>query len=303
MVFKKAVYLLIAILGFTKLQAQQESVPLPEAAKAPVLVKRHPFIDTLTTDSLYKEVLNRLSPKMNATPLPKVTEKFSPFEHKAYKRYSIGKFWFFVISLIILVVFVYYRDIFTKQLINRVKGLYSRYYFNELLSDTTASLATGSLWAVILFVLIFAQYMVVGLSYMKYHKLANNINFYIALIMAVALWKVVLLVVQRLQSFVIDGQDMLRAQWQRQISIDLVYFLLLFPFISLAYYNSSKMQGINVGQLCFAGFVLWLVVRTLTAFVGMIRDGAVSFKFILYFCAFEILPHGILFSALYRAYI
>lgn len=302
MVFKRAVYLLIAVLCLIKLQAQE--TPLPEqGVNSPVLVKRHPFIDTLTTDSLYRQVLNRCSPKMNATPLPKVTEKFSPFEHKAYKRYSIGKFWFFVVSLLILVVFVYYRNIFTKQLINRVKGLYSRYYFNELLSDTGTSLATGSLWAVILFILIFAQYMVVGLSYMKYHKLANNINFYVVLIVVVALWKLVLLVVQRLQSFVIDGQDMLKAQWQRQISIDLIYFLLIFPLLNLVYYNSSKMQGIAVGQLCFAGFILWLVLRTLAAFVGMIRDGAVSFKFILYFCAFEILPHGILFSALYRAYI
>lgn len=290
--------------GLNSVQAENDSnQTAAQQFVAPVFVKRHAFVDSLLTDSLYSVLKQKMHPTLNNAALPKVVDKFSPFEHPAFRRYSIGKFWFFLISVIIVIVFVYYRNIFAKQFLNRVRGLYSRYYFNELISDTGTTLNNGSIWAVVLFVMIFGQFSVVCLSYLKYIKLANNINFYILIIIFISIWKILLLVIQRLQSCVLDGTEVLKSQWQRQISVDLVVFLILFPFLNFVYFNSSKIAVLDIGKICFGMFAGWLLIRTIWALWGMIGDRSINFKFILYFCTFEILPHGILLSALYRAYI
>lgn len=260
---------------------------------------RHPFVDSMLTDSLFRELKKPFLIKPPSEILPKKFDPYDPFIHKAYYRIGQGKFWFFVISLIVLALFIYYRLGFPKQFSLRFNSLFSQYYFQELISDLSLTFTSGSLLAMSVSMLVMSQLAVLMVIYSKLVYL-NNVLFFILVVFLISGWKIILYLGQLLYAGVLQTGGVLRNMMQRQVSFDFWFAIIIFPVLNLVYYNSGKLQGFPVSELLIGTALSWIVSRMIFQLVGLIREKSFSFNTILYFCALEILPHIVIVAALLR---
>jgi hypothetical protein len=280
---------------------QDADSTLADSAQATMRPGRIPFIDSLRSDSL-REVL--AAPFKLKTPIAKVgkiKDPFDPFNKEIFVRHGLGKFWFFVVSMLVLGLILYFRSAFPNQLVLRIRSLFNGYYFRELISEFGISFTSGSVVAGVISTLVLAQTVVVIVVFSGYVNL-NSIIFYLLVVVVVVLWKVFLLFAQRLQAYVLDLSEVSRNQTQRQINIDFGVAMLLFPFVTLAYFNASKLAGVDVALIMVVMVTVWFTLRVILEFMGLFRESGFSLSGILYFCGFEILPHAVLLTALFRMY-
>lgn len=291
--------------GFVKgqgsLPSDSAKVSLPDSLTPAVFRKYIPFVDSLLTDSLKSILYSRIVFK----PIPKYQGKkrdpFDPYNHENYLRKGLGKFWFFIVAMLILALVVYFRNAFPNQLALRLRSLVNGYYFRELISEFGISFTSGSVVAAVISTLVMAQAIVVIVVYGGYVNL-NSLVFYFVVVLAVVLWKVFLYLVQRLQAYILGLYEVSRNQTQRQINIDFGISLVLFPLLLVAYFNSSRFSQLDVGLIISVAITIWFSLRIILEFTGVFREIGFSLSGILYFCGFEILPHAILLTALFRIY-
>jgi hypothetical protein len=256
------------------------------------------FIDSLKNDSLKKILVSRFSIKVNKTVVPKVSDPFDPFAHQAFYRVGQAKFWFFLISLLSLGLFLYYRAAFPKQFFQRYRGVFNNYYFNELIADRSLSFTSGSLVCILVSTFVMAQTGLLIAVYSQFLQL-NSLIFFVVMLVAVSVWKLVLYFSQRLQSFVFSSVDVSRALLQKQISVDFWVSMVIFPLINIIYYNPNRLKDYNMSQYLLLMVLAWFILKMLVQLFYLFRENNYSFTNILYFCALEVLPHAILTKTLF----
>lgn len=230
-----------------------------------------------------------------------MVDPYDPYNHENYVRKGLGKFWFFFVTLLIAGLILYFRNAFPSQLALRIRSLFNGYYFRELISEFGISFTSGSVVAAIISTLIMAQAFVVVVVYSGYVNL-NSLIFYIIVVLMVVIWKVLLYWLQRLQAYVLDLWEVSRNQTQRQINIDFGISMLLFPLLLVAYFNASRLAAWDMGLVVSTAITMWFALRIILEFIGLFRETGFSLSGILYFCGFEILPHAVLLTALFRIY-
>ncbi|MCC7297226.1 MAG: DUF4271 domain-containing protein [Bacteroidia bacterium] len=259
------------------------------------------FVDSLVTDSLRSILRERFIIHVPQKYSGKKYDPFDPYNQEIYVRRGLGKFWFFLISLGVIGLVLYFRSAFPNQLVLRVRSLFNGYYFRELISEFGISFTSGSVVAAVISTLILAQAIVVIVVYSGYVNL-NTLIFYVLVVLLVVIWKALLYFVQRLQAYVLDLGEVSRNQTQRQINIDFGIGLILFPLIVLSYFNSSRLANVDVALVMVIAVTVWFSLRLILEFMGLFRESGFSLSGILYFCGFEILPNALLLTALFRLY-
>jgi hypothetical protein len=259
------------------------------------------FVDSLVTDSLRSILRERFIIHVPQKYSGKKYDPFDPYNQEIYVRRGLGKFWFFLISLGVIGLVLYFRNAFPNQLVLRVRSLFNGYYFRELISEFGISFTSGSVVAAVISTLILAQAIVVIVVYSGYVNL-NTLIFYVLVVLLVVIWKALLYFVQRLQAYVLDLGEVSRNQTQRQINIDFGIGLILFPLIVLSYFNSSRLANVDVALFMVIAVTVWFSLRLILEFMGLFRESGFSLSGILYFCGFEILPNALLLTALFRLY-
>ena len=78
-------------------------------------------------------------------------DPFDPYNNQVFYRHGQGKFWFFGLGMILLVVIMYFRAAYPKQFELRIKGIFNGYYFNELVNDRTVTQYSGGAGVVFVF--------------------------------------------------------------------------------------------------------------------------------------------------------
>lgn len=277
-----------------------DSFTLDTSSRAGFL-KALPFVDSMVTDTLREILYNRFEIRVPEKKIGRVTDPFDPYNHETFVRRGLGKFWFFVISMVVLGLILYFRNAFPNQLLLRLRSLFNGYYFRELITEFGISFTSGSVVAGIISTMVLAQAVLVMVVYSGFVHL-NSVVFYLLILLGVVLWKFLLWAVQKLQAYVLDLSAVSRNQTQRQINIDFGISLLLFPLVTLAYFNASMLKGFDVSLSMMVVISVWISLRVILEFVGLFRESGVSFSGILYFCGFEILPHAVLLTALFRMY-
>ncbi|MFM7765559.1 MAG: hypothetical protein ACKO6I_07830, partial [Sphingomonadales bacterium] len=182
-------------------------------------ISRSKFIDSLRKDSLCAVLKSRFVIKYKDTIIPRIRDPFDPFVHQAFYRVGQAKFWFFIISLVVLGLFIYYRAAFPKQFYQRYRGVFNNYYFNELIMDRSLSFTSGSLVCVLLSTFVMAQTVILIAVYSQFLQL-NSVVFFIFMLIGVLAWKVMLYFSQRLQSLVFSAGEVSRSLLQKQVTVD-----------------------------------------------------------------------------------
>ncbi len=262
---------------------------------------RHPFIDSLLTDSTRRVLYKKFSVNVPAKIIPKKTDPFDPFNHPAYYRRGQGKIWFFFVSIIILALFIYYRSAFPKQFTLRIQGVINRHYFDELVADSSLSSTGGSLLNAVISNLVLGQLILLIVLYSRYVQL-NNAFFYVFLLAAVIAYKGIIYMLQRLQAYVLNTEVFLQRMIHRQISMDFVLSFAVFPAVNIIYFNAGRFDVDAMRDVLTGLFFIWLGVRLLAELITLIGEKPLTFAHILYFCTFELLPNAILVNLLLRIY-
>lgn len=261
-------------------------------------ISRSKFIDSLRKDSLCAVLKSRFAIKYKDTIIPRIRDPFDPFVHQAFYRVGQAKFWFFIISLVVLGLFIYYRAAFPKQFYQRYRGVFNNYYFNELIMDRSLSFTSGSLVCVLLSTFVMAQTVILIAVYSQFLQL-NSVVFFIFMLIGVLAWKVMLYFSQRLQSLVFSAGEVSRSLLQKQVIVDFWASIIAFPLINIVYYNPNRLRDIPVSQCLLIMVVVWFLLKMLVQLVYLFREKNYSFTNILYFCALEVLPHAILTKTLF----
>jgi hypothetical protein len=262
---------------------------------------RHPFIDSLRIDSTRKVLFKKFSINLPSKIIPKKQDPFDPFLHPAYYRRGQGKIWFFFVSLIVLALFIYYRTAFPKQFSLRIRGVFNRHYFDELVAESSLSSTGGSLLNAVISNLVLGQLILLIVLYSRYVQL-NNAFFYLLLIVAVVLYKGAVYGLQRLQSYVLNTGDFLQRMMHRQISMDFILSFAVFPAVNIIYFNAGRFDFEIMREMLAGLFFAWLGIRLLAEAITLIGEKPLTFAHILYFCTFELLPNAILVNLLLRIY-
>jgi hypothetical protein len=260
--------------------------------------KRNPFLDSLKDDSLYSTLKSRFMIKVNKKVIPRVRDPFDPFSHQAFYRVGQSKFWFFIISVLVLGLFVYYRAAFPKQVYQRYRGVFNNYYFNELIMDRSLSFTSGSLVCILISTFVMAQTGLLITVYSQFLQL-NSIVLFILMLIAVSTWKVLLYFSQRLQAFVFSAGEVSRSLLQKQITVDFWASIIVFPIINIVYYNPKRLHSVPVSQYLLIMVLMWFALKIIVQLVYLFREKNYSLTNILYFCALEVLPHAILTKTLF----
>jgi len=261
-------------------------------------ISRSKFIDSLRKDSLCAVLKSRFAIKYKDTIIPRIRDPFDPFVHQAFYRVGQAKIWFFIISLVVLGLFIYYRAAFPKQFYQRYRGVFNNYYFNELIMDRSLSFTSGSLVCVLLSTFVMAQTVILIAVYSQFLQL-NSVVFFIFMLIGVLAWKVMLYFSQRLQSLVFSASEVSRSLLQKQVTVDFWASIIAFPLINIVYYNPNRLRDIPVSQCLLIMVVVWFLLKMLVQLVYLFREKNYSFTNILYFCALEVLPHAILTKTLF----
>ncbi|MFN5217782.1 MAG: DUF4271 domain-containing protein [Sphingomonadales bacterium] len=260
--------------------------------------KHHRFLDSLKNDSLFAVLKSKFTIKVKNTIVPKVKDPFDPFSHQAFYRVGQAKFWFFLISILILALFLYYRAAFPKQFYQRYRGVFNNYYFNELIADRSLSFTSGSLVCILFSTFVMAQIGLLIAVFSKFLQL-NSVVFFVVVLISVSLWKVALYFSQRLQSFVFSSGYVSRSLLQKQITVDFWVSVVLFPIVNIVYYNPYRLKYFDMSKYLILLVVVWFILKMIVQLLYLIREKHYSFTNILYFCALEVLPHAILTKTLF----
>jgi hypothetical protein len=260
--------------------------------------ERHPFVDSFKKDTLATVLKSRFAIKLPSNVMPAVKDPYDPFAHQAFFRIGQGKTWFFLLSILILGMFIYYRTAFPKQFYQRYRGVFNAYYLEELITDRSLSFTSGSLVCVLFSTFVMAQEGLVVTIYSKYLQL-NSLAYFFVVLMGVSLWKLLLYFTQRLQSYVFATTSVSRSLLQRQITIDFWASVVLFPIVNLVYFNASRLKNYPIAEYLLFVVIAWFVLRLIFQLFYLFRENNYSLSNILYFCALEVLPHAILTKALF----
>lgn len=227
-------------------------------------------------------------------------DPFDPYNNQVFYRHGQGKFWFFGLGVILLVVIMYFRAAYPKQFELRIKGIFNGYYFNELVNDRTVTQYSGG--SGVVFVLSQAVFSSGAILYMisgGYLHL-NNFWFFLLFYMALLGGVIGLQAVQFLFASSVHMESALRRLIQRQYNINFVLALIFFPLFLITYYNGYKFDGVPLADWVSFMLVLWIVIRSIFSFVGLFQDRQLNFLTFLYFCTLEILPYTVLFASISR---
>ncbi len=227
-------------------------------------------------------------------------DPFDPYNNQVFYRHGQGKFWFFGLGVILLVVIMYFRAAYPKQFELRIKGIFNGYYFNELVNDRTVTQYSGG--SGVVFVLSQAVFSSGAILYMisgGYLHL-NNFWFFLLFYMALLGGVIGLQAVQFLFASSVHMESALRRFIQRQYNINFVLALIFFPLFLITYYNGYKFDGVPLADWVSFMLVLWIVIRSIFSFVGLFQDRQLNFLTFLYFCTLEILPYTVLFASISR---
>jgi hypothetical protein len=237
--------------------------------------------------------------KVAVTPMFRKKDPLSPFENKLYFRHGQSKFWFIGVGLVFLFMFYYYRSAFAKQFELRIKGVFSSYYFEEMMNEKSFEHRGGSAVVLIMSNLVFALGIML---YLRFGGFLNmNAGWFYWLVLGLLLVAVFLLqAIQYLFALSIDITETVARQVQRQLNINFVLALLFLPIFVFVYYNAYKIKEVDIVALVSFMLIIWIVARSVLSFVGLSRDNHLDFTTFLYFCSLEVIPYAVFFSLLSR---
>ena len=227
-------------------------------------------------------------------------DPFDPYNNQVFYRHGQGKFWFFGLGMILLVVIMYFRAAYPKQFELRIKGIFNGYYFNELVNDRTVTQYSGG--AGVVFVLSQAVFSAGAMLYMIFggYLQLNNFWVFILFYLAVLGGVIGLQAIQFLFASSVHMESMMRRLIQRQYNVNFVLALIFFPLFLVTYYNGYKFGDAPLADWVSFMLVLWIVIRSILSFVGLFQDRQLNFLAFLYFCTLEILPYTVLFASISR---
>ena len=227
-------------------------------------------------------------------------DPFDPYMNQVFYRHGQGKFWFFGLGMMLLVVIMYFRAVFPKQFELRIRGVFNAYYFNELVNDRAITQYGGG--SGVVFVFSQAVFSAGSMLYMIFGGYLQLNNFWVFILLYLALLGGVmgLQAIQFLFASSMHIELMLRRLVQRQHNVNFVLSLIFFPLFLVAYYNGYKFHGAPLADWVSFMLVLWIVIRSILSFVGLFQDRQLNFLAFLYFCTLEILPYTVLFASISR---
>lgn len=227
-------------------------------------------------------------------------DPFDPYNNQVFYRHGQGKFWFFGLGMILLVVIMYFRAAYPKQFELRIRGIFNGYYFNELVNDRSVTQYGGG--SGVVFVLSQAVFSAGAMLYMIFGGYLQLNNFWVFILFYLALLGGVmgLQAIQFLFASSVNMELMQRRLIQRQYNVNFVLALIFFPLFLVTYYNGYKFTGSPVADWVSFMLVLWIVIRSILSFVGLFQDRQLNFLAFLYFCTLEILPYTVLFASISR---
>jgi hypothetical protein len=253
------------------------------------------FIDSCKTDSLVKVLENAVTIKLPEKRVAHSTDPFNPFIHETYLHVARGRFWFFGLSLFIILYLIYYRAVFSKQLELRMKSFLKKYYFEDLINEQKVSSIAGTLHAYSIGLLVFCQGVLLYVITSEYVALNSLITFLVAL-----LFVTILFLVHYFMQFAFTSSleiaDLWKRQIQRQINVNLIFGIVMIPVFTLAYYNGSQLQNINLSLIVLTILIIWIITRLIIQLLGLFQDNYRSLVAILYFCTLEVIPYLLLFK-------
>jgi len=253
------------------------------------------FRDSFKIDSLKKLMY---APTEFTLPQKRVAvspDPFNPFNHETYLRVAQGRFWFFGLSLFIILYFLYYRAVFVKQLELRFKSFIKKYYFEDLIREQKVSSIAGSIHAYIIGLLVFCQGVLLYIITSEYVQLNSLLTYILALVFVAAIFGVHY-IFQFAFTSSLETAELWKRQIQRQINVNLVFSIVMLPVFVITYYNGSKLQEINLSLIVLSILILWIVARLVIQLLGLFQDNYRSFVSILYFCTLEAIPYFLLFK-------
>ncbi len=255
------------------------------------------FVDSLRVDSLAARFAVGLQMQFPVEKAYRIRDKFDPFLHEIYLRKARGKTWFFIMALILIVYFIYYRAVFKRQFELRMAGLYKPYFFEDLMREQLITSRAGSAHAYALGIMVFA--MGVMLYFIKLDF--NNLNTFIMFIAVLIVWaggSLLLYMLQSMFGFSMGLDTFLSRNLQRHININLFIAMVMLPVFLVAYYNGSEGEEQWLIQNVLTVLIAWISLRLFVQLFGIIRDGALNLTSILYFCSLEIIPYLLLIKFL-----
>ncbi|MBU6325204.1 MAG: DUF4271 domain-containing protein [Bacteroidetes bacterium] len=258
--------------------------------------KVHPFSDSMRTDSTRSMLRSLYTPLFNKTPLPRNEDPLSPFLNLVYKKNTISKTWFFMISLCIILLVVVNRSLFQALFYARYHALYSRSRFNDLLANMKTNAGPSSIMSVLTAQAVIAQLIVIWFIASGYTQLANNPLFFLVLLILLLLWRFGLFLTQSLHCYILDLSPMHRIITLFKTNFELFAGILLIPLALVLYFNVEPLEHPWVGPMLLYLLLFLLLMRISISVVMQIRYGYFNFFGVLYFYALEILPHLLLYS-------
>lgn len=253
------------------------------------------FRDSFKIDSLKKLMY---APTEFTLPQKRVAvspDPFNPFNHETYLRVAQGRFWFFGLSLFIILYFLYYRAVFVKQLELRFKSFIKKYYFEDLIREQKVSSIAGSIHAYIIGLLVFCQGVLLYIITSEYVRLNSLLTYILALVFVAAIFGIHY-IFQFAFTSSLETAELWKRQIQRQINVNLIFSFVMLPVFVITYYNGSKLQEINLSLIVLSILILWIAARLVIQLLGLFQDNYRSFVSILYFCTLEAIPYFILFK-------
>jgi len=253
------------------------------------------FLDSCKTDSLVKILENPFTLKLPEIRVAHSPDPFNPFNHETYLHVARGRFWFFGLSLFIILYVIYYRAVFSKQLELRMKSFLKKYYFEDLINEQRISSIAGSVHAYSLGLLVFCQGVLLYVITSEYVALNSLITFFVALLFVTILF-LVHYFIQFTFTSSLELVELWKRQMQRQINVNLIFGVVMIPIFIVIYYNGSQLQNINLSLIVLTILIIWVITRLIIQLLGLFQDNYLSFVAILYFCALEVIPYLLLFK-------
>lgn len=255
------------------------------------------FVDSMKNDSIAEKFGAGLQWQVPSKRVFKFKDPFDPFLHETYYRIARGKTWFFVISIVIVLYLVYYKGVFPKQFELRIKGLFQPHAFTDLIREQQISSAAGSIHAFGIGLMTYT----LGIMLYLINRDFNQLNSFLVFVLVLISWSgfsIILYVFQWMFSISLRLDDLISRNLQRQINVNLGLALVLLPLFLVAYYNGTQWREQWILRNMYYVLIAWISLRLLNQFLGMIRDGMLSFVSMLYFCTFEIIPYLLLIKFL-----
>lgn len=257
--------------------------------------RAYKFIDSCRTDTLRRYLDSPLMFELPSKRVAQSPDPFNPFIHETYLHVARGRFWFFGLSIFILIYFIYFRAVFSKQLELRLKSFLKKYFFEDLINEQRISSVAGSIHAYIIGLLVFCQGVLLYIITSEYVRLNSLITYLLALVF-VSLLFLLHYFMQFTFTSSLEIAELWKRQMQRQINVNLVFGMAMLPIFILVYYNGSQLQHINLSLIVLSILIIWIVTRLIVQLLGLFQDNYRSFVAILYFCTLEVIPYLLLFK-------